>query len=398
MSGRTSPVPFITSAVVAAAVTLWVLILTGRGPARPAPRAPETRQTPFVDYHQDVPHEEDLLPPALASSVRWLERHQDAEGFWSASSFTQACGDRVCPGRGGESHDLGVTALATLAILESGRAKEYEPAVRKALSWLASRQDETGRFGARGGKSAYGQALATLAFARAAALLDDAAPFRAVAERGAWALQAAQNPGFGWRYGARDGQNDTSVTVWSGAALAAAASPEVRIAVAGSAFEGIRRWLADATGDRGEVSYLRRGVSSSSVRGAGDRFERNEGLTASALWLRLELGEDRRKDELVSAAKRLLWNLPVWTEDGRSVDYLAWFSGTRALAAWGDRESWTIWSRRVLQVLALHQHRYHEGCLAGSWDPDDKWGYEGGRVYATSMNLLTLGVLQRMRK
>lgn len=398
MVGRTSPVPFITSSIVSAAVTLWVLILAGKAPGKPvrSAAAAEARQVPFVDYHQDVAHEEDLLPPALSGASRWLLRHQDPEGCWGSADFTLACGDRVCTGRGRESYDLGVTALATLALLESGQEKEHEPAIRRALGWLGSRQSETGTFGPRGGKSAYAQAIATLAFARAAALFGDPA-HRAAAERGVWALQAAQNHGSGWRYGSKDGQSDTSVTAWSGLALTAAASPEVGVFVGPSAFEGIRRWLAEATGDHGGVSYMRRGAASSSVPGIAGRFEPNEGLTASALWLRLEMGEDRRKEELASAAKRLLWNLPVWTADGRSVDFLAWYAGTRALASWGAREPWAVWSARVLRVLALHQHRYHEGCLAGSWDPDDKWGGEGGRVYATSVNLLTLGVVQRMR-
>jgi hypothetical protein len=396
MSGRTTLVPFITSAIVTSAIMLWILIWTGRTPRHVIVQETTPREVPFVDFHTDVAHEEDLLPSSVGAAVRWLLRHQEEQGSWSSASFTVACGDRVCTGRGVEAHDLGVTALATLAILESGKAKEQESAIRHAAAWLLARQEENGGFGLQGGKSVYGQAIATLALARAAAVLGDPT-LRKAAERGTWALQAAQNPGFAWRYGRRDGQNDTSVTFWAGAALAAASSTDVRIPVAPASLEGIRRWLADVTRDQGEASYMRHGVASSSVRGAGDRYERNEGLTASALWLHLKLGADRRAELLASAAKRLLWSLPTWSDDGRSVDYLAWYTGTLALAEWGRPEAWSIWKDRVLRVLALHQRRYHEGCLAGSWDPDDKWGYEGGRVYATSVNLLTLGVLQRMR-
>ena len=397
MVGRTSPVPFITASVVTAAVSLWLLIaVDGRRHPPVVPAAPPT-SAPFVDFHQDVAHDEDLLARSTASALRWLERHQDADGSWSASSYTQECVEKVCPGRGGEGHDAGVTALAALAILESGEARKYEESARRALAWLSARQDESGAFGPRTAKSMYGNAIATLALARAVAVLGDDSN-RAAASRGSRFLEMSRNPGFAWRYGSRDGQNDTSVTAWAGAALLAAASPEARVAVDPAAFDGIRRWLGDVTGDRGEVSYMRRGAASSSVRGLNDRFERNEGLTASALWLRLQMGEDRKRPELALAAKRLVWNLPVWTEDGASVDFLAWFAGTRALAAWNDRELWDVWSARVLKVMALHQRRYNEGCLWGSWDPADKWGFEGGRVYATSMNLLTLGVLKSRRQ
>ena len=321
MVGRTSPVPFVTSSVVTAAAVLWVLIAAA-GRRAPVPPAAPARPVPFVDYHQDVAHDEDLLSRSISSALRWLERHQDADGSWSASSYTQECVEKVCPGRGGEGHDAGVTALAALAILESGRAAEYGDSVRRALAWLASRQDESGAFGPRTAKSIYGNAIATLAFARAIAVLGDES-LRAPAIRAVRFLEASRNPGFAWRYGARDGQNDTSVTAWAGAALLAASAPDVRIAVDPAAFEGIRRWLSEVTGDRGEVSYLKRAGASSSVRGLNDRFERSEGLTASALSLRLQAGEDRGRPELASAAKRLMWNLPVWSEDGASVDYLA---------------------------------------------------------------------------
>jgi hypothetical protein len=41
-----------------------------------------------------------------------------------------------------------------------------------------------------------------------------------------------------------------------------------------------------------------------------------------------------------------------------------------------------------------HQRKYADGCGCGSWDPVDRWGAEGGRVYATAMNALTLGVIR----
>jgi hypothetical protein len=49
----------------------------------------------------------------------------------------------------------------------------------------------------------------------------------------------------------------------------------------------------------------------------------------------------------------------------------------------------------VNELLVGRQRRFNEGCLAGSWDPADKWGAEGGRIYATAANLLTLGIVHR---
>ena len=212
MAGRTSPVPIITSAVVSAAVFLWVFIAV-EGRRSPAVRPPRMDPPiPFVDYHADVAHDEDLLSRSTAAALRWIERHQDADGSWCASSYTQECVEKVCPGRGGEGNDVGLTALVVVSILESGQPRTYEDSIRRALAWLSARQDELGTFGPRSPKAGYAQALATLAFARAVGILGDDS-FRPAAQRGARALEMARNPGFGWRYGPRDGQNDSSVTV-----------------------------------------------------------------------------------------------------------------------------------------------------------------------------------------
>jgi len=397
-----SKVPFFASAALTAAVAFGALCARGDGrslpPASSSPR-PAAGGAAYVDHRVEVSHGGDVTPRAAASALEWLRRHQYSEGMWSARSYTQVCEGKVCVGRGGDEHDVGVTALAALALMESGLPRiKYEEPVHRALGWLTLRQDDTGCFGSRQGKFMYGHAIATLAFARAYTLLGEGI-YKHHAARGVRFLELARNADLAWRYGVRDGQNDTSVTAWAGAALLAAASPEVEVPVDEFAFNGIRRWLGEVTGERHyEASYMRRGGGNARVRGREDRHEPNEGLTASALWLRLSLpGADRTLPEISGAARRLGWNLPVWEEDPAGVDYGAWYACTRALAAYGERDLWTVWSSRVVRVLVSHQRRFNEGCLAGSWDPVDKWGTEGGRVYATAMNLLTLGIVHRAR-
>jgi hypothetical protein len=394
---RAGRLPFFVSAALSLPLGLLGLRALDRAPASPA-RPLSPLEAAYVDARADVAHGGSVAARAAEAAVRWLRAHQYSEGMWSARSFTQMCEQRVCGGRGGDEHDTGVTALAVLALLESGlpRAKFEEPA-RRGLAWLARRQDASGCLGPQAGKYMYGHAIATLAFARAYPTLGEGI-YKHHAARGVRFLEMARNPGLGWRYGVRDGENDASVTAWAAAALAAAASSEVGIEVEPYAFEGARRWLAEVTGERHyEVSYRRRGGGSASV--PGSRHERNEGLTAMALWARLGLpGADRARPELAGAAKRLGWSLPVWSEDGSTVDFAAWHAGARALEAWGDRELWTAWSGRVTRLLVAQQRRFNEGCRAGSWDPVDAWGAEGGRVYATAMNLLTLGLVHRAAK
>lgn len=393
--------PFALSAGISALLGLWGLLSLDapRPPAAAAPAPHGEDDAAFVDGRPDVAHPGSALRHSVAAAVDWLERHQYSEGPWSARSFAQMCEGRVCTGRGDDAHDVGVTALAALAILESGLPRErVARSAPRALAWLASQQDAAGCFGPRAGKSMYGHAIATLAFSRAYAVLGEAI-YKHHAARGVRFLEMARNPGQGWRYGVRDGETDTSVTAWAGQALLAASAPEVDVRVEPYALDGIRRWLDEVTCDRTyAVAYMRRGGGGASVRGVNDHFERNEGLTAMALGLRLGLGDDPSRPELREAAQRLAAGLPVWNADGTSVDFAAWLAGTRALAAYGDPGLWKAWSGRVGRVLASRQRRFNEGCLAGSWDPQDKWGGEGGRVYATAANLLTLGIVHRAER
>jgi hypothetical protein len=354
-------------------------------------RRPEASATPtaFMDPHIDVAHEGSALESSLRFALQWLKRHQHNEGLWSARSFGQLCEGDVCPGGGADEHDVGATAMAVLAILESGPLRgRFEVSARKGLDWLAEQQGLDGCFGPSSGKFMYGHAIATLAFARACSILGED-EYRPRAARGARFLKQARNPGYAWRYGPRDGENDTSVTAWAGAALVACSAPDVGIPVEPRVFEGIRRALGQATSDwTYETSYRRAGSVESETR-----FEKNDGLTASAVWLRLQIGSARTSPEVRGGARRLGWNLPTWNDSGSSVDFASWFAGTRALSAYGDPELWEAWSGNVRRALVSHQRKYADGCGCGSWDPVDRWGAEGGRVYSTAINVLTLNLI-----
>lgn len=382
---RNKGLPFLLGAALSASLAFPALRLADDRVSQTRSSAPA-----YLDYHVDVAHDGSALDSSLRFALQWLQRHQHAEGMWSARSFGQLCEGEPCPGGGSDAHDVGVTALAVLAILEAGPARgRFEESARKALAWLSEQQGLDGCVGPTSGKFMYGHALATLAFARACALLR-ADEYRVRASKGARFLRQSRNPGLAWRYGVRDGENDTSVTAWAGAALLGCAGPDVGLTIDPKVWEGIRRWLAQATSDWTQETFYRRSGSGTSE----GRFEKNEGLTAMALWLRLGLGMDRKSPEVRSAARRLGWSLPVWTKSGASVDFTAWFSGTRALAAYGDEELWEAWSSAARRILVSHQRKYADGCGCGSWDPVDRWGLEGGRVYATALNVLTLELIR----
>lgn len=388
---RSSRVPFIVSTAATALLALWILLLFDAGrPMYGKAFRTGPAEAAYLETRFDVAHPGNPVPRSVETAVEWLRRHQYSEGMWSARCFTQMCDGQVCLGRGLDEHDAGVTALAALAVLESGVERAtVEDAAGRALRWLAARQDAEGCVGSRSGKYMVGHAIAVLAFARAYAVLGDPI-YKHHAARGVRFLERARNPRRAWRYGIRDGQNDTSVTAWAGAALVACADADVEIDVDPAAFDGIAAWLDEVTGPRdGEVSYMRRGRRNAAVPGGNDGP--NEGLAASAAWLRLRLGADRDEINL----RRLVWTLPAVNAKTFRDDYTAWYAITRALAEAGDPELWECWSGPAARALVARQRRFNEGCRAGSWDPVDKWGGEGGRVYATAANLLTLSILNK---
>src|SRR6185295_18289738 len=208
---------------------------------------PPVHAPAYVDYHVDVAHDGSALESSLRFSLQWLSRHQHAEGMWSARSFGQLCEGDGCSGGGSDEHDVGATALAVLAMLEAGPLRgRFEDSARKGLGWLSEQQGLDGCFGPSSGKFMYGHAMSTLAFARACAILGDE-EFRPRATRGARFLKQARNTGYAWRYGIRDGDNDTSVTGWAGAALLACSAPEVGVTLEPRILDGIRRSLGQST-------------------------------------------------------------------------------------------------------------------------------------------------------
>ncbi len=49
----------------------------------------------------------------------------------------------------------------------------------------------------------------------------------------------------------------------------------------------------------------------------------------------------------------------------------------------------------MVEALVKPQNVRSSGCKNGSWEPVDRWSCEGGRVYATAINALTLEVYYR---
>ncbi len=335
---------------------------------------------------------------AQLDALRWLARHQDPDGAWSVQAYVDRCaGTRCSPNPGWDEFKTGVTALALLAFVTRGtshRSKETHDGivlgdvVRKGLTWLLSKQGDDGFIGERRDtKATYAHAVAALALAEAFGLTRSNL-IKDQAQKAADYLVAAQNPGRGWRYTWRSGDNDTSVTLW--AVLALQAAERAGLAVPASTFRDAVAWIDEATDANGRTGYTFAGSGKVFIPGLCEHFDHHETLTAAAMLCRLLVLKDPADVRHSQGARLLARDLPRW--DGAAIDFFYWFVGTEALRRLGA-DPWPAWRDGLLEALLKAQNR--AGDKAGSWEPLDRWSPETGRVYATAINALTLGALAR---
>ncbi|MCA8957518.1 MAG: hypothetical protein KDC87_15700 [Planctomycetes bacterium] len=326
---------------------------------------------------------------AIQLGLRWLVKHQDRDGRGDSDGFMKHDPDRSVTGAGRAVHDVGCTALATLALLAEGntiRGGQHADAVRNAVYWLVGQQSRSGVFGTmRSEAFIYDHVIATCAVSEAYGLSDERALHDNV-KRAIDYLETHRNSGSGWRYDARGGASDASVTAWCVTAYASARMFGIPIKDA---------WLADAMRFLDGVTDPATGRSGYRIRGDrssrygeqhAERFpvEKTEALTAATLVCRQLLGQ--RSQTMDHATQRLIERPPIWDGTG-GVDVYYWYHASHALFQVGGN-AFAAWNRDLHAAVLGNQRR--GGHLDGSWDPVGAWGSIGGRVYATAMITLAL--------
>ena len=267
------------------------------------------------------------------------------------------------------------------------RVLQFGEVVRSSLKWLIARQDREGCLGERGMKYGYNHAIATLALAEAYGMTRPEL-LKTPAQKAVNFLVAAQNPGKGWRYSAKCGDNDSSVTAWAVTALELAQISGLKVPK--TAAEGALAWFDEATEQNGyyQVGYNARSTGKVYVPGQNEQFDHHATMSAAGIVSRIFIQRRTTAPEM-GASYVLAADLPLWKAN--SIDFYYWHYGTLAIFQLDgpDGPMWKRWDKAMVQALVPNQKT--EGCAAGSWDPSvDRWGFEGGRVYATAMNALTL--------
>ncbi|MHC4661196.1 MAG: prenyltransferase/squalene oxidase repeat-containing protein [Planctomycetota bacterium] len=345
---------------------------------------------------------------AVTGALNWLNRHQDADtGKWDVDNYGKHCKDPnfpctdvvKSPASGNSADfDIGVTGLATLAFLGYGqthRYGRYKKTVRRALQFLVKQQDaKTGRIGKAGGESAiYNHAIATMALCEAYAVTRDSM-LRAPAQKAVDYILRAQNPGFGWKYGTRDGKNDSSVTGWMMLALKSAKMG--KLSVPQSAFDGAVAWFDRVTRvSDGKVGYMRPGDKGAVLSGRDPKaFKRMPTMTAVAVLSRVFAGQKTTNSKIKQGSKIISDNPPNYNKPNNDkVNFYYWYYGTYAMFQVGGKK-WQKW-QNAMKPAVLKPQRHDTSCMDGSWDPNGEWCLVGGRVYATAINAMTLTIYWR---
>ena len=396
-----------------AAVLVGLFLLPSDSSARPSKKKKSSKSAykPVLKYR-------------IRAALEWLADHQQEDGSWSADEFAGSTQRKnapqthnlefVKPGtpegdRGkGDNRNIGPTSMAILAFLGSGydhRTGIYKQTLRKALLHLRGTQGANGCFGRVGkGSPVTDHAVATQAIAEAYGLSEDSS-LKPVVEKGVEFILAAQNDGAGWRYGIKDGQNDTQVTGWMVMALKSAKMAGFK-ADYDTAFEGASAWFDKVTGEKdGKFSTGYTGPSQGSPRtvGAQEWVDHPDmsAINFSCQILMRRKGWNSKHKTVKSQVSQCLKDLPKWKD--KQVDFLYWYFATIGIYHVGGK-NWERWEKAITKTLTANQRGWNkqdtdtfEAVLDehGSWDSVGAWHGRGGRVWSTAAGCLTLQVVAR---
>lgn len=364
---------------------------------------------------------------AVDAGLEWLCRHQSADGRWDAEAFQEACrgeAEKRCRGAGQPRYNVGLTGLALLAFLGRGithipaatwwfagilpggehntvsaalRLARWSATVAKGVRFLLSVQDGEGCFGERVTRFTYNHAIATQAIAEAYGMTRDDS-LREPLVRAVNFIVKCQNPGLGWRYGVRNGDNDTSVTTWMTMALSSARAAGVPVPV--SAFRGAKNWITRATDDDGIITYT---LTQRSPNHGSPYSTTVMGTLAGLLAQPRSIDVHRGRLAKWPLSYSLLHPQPEWLEDASiSPDIIHWhFIGLLCVQAHWHlpdnplSQQCARWHETLISVLTEAQMSPESGCAGGSWPAVGAWSAAGGRIMTTALAILCLETCYR---
>jgi len=331
---------------------------------------------------------------AIERGLAFLARYQLPDGGWSLQGFPE--GAQL-------ASDTAATALAIIAFQGAGyhhREFQYKDVVRGGIDSLLKGQKAGGDLfvplddASNRSVWLYSHSLAAIALCEAYGMTQDPALREPAQKAINFVAAAQQSERGGWRYSPGVGA-DTSVSGWMMMALKSGELAGLNVPA--GTYDKISRWLDDAQQSPSEAHLYRYNPY------APDSPEQRHGRTASktmtavGLLMRLYSGWKRDNPNMLRGAAFLAENLPaLGTAREPERDTYYWYYATQVMAHMGG-DYWQTWFAGLHPLLIDAQVR--QGAYAGSWDPvtpiPDRWGPHAGRLYVTTMNLLSLEVQYR---
>ena len=267
----------------------------------------------------------------------------------------------------------------------------HSAAVKKGLDWLVSRQRPDGAWSTLHPKDAYAQyfmyehgiAAFALGDACAAAVANEQPVdprYLCALKRAVDFIEQAQHADGGWRYKMEKREiSDMSVSGWP--VLALKSAKEAGIEISPQVVAGAKRLFDKRLmNDRGRSRYT-------------DLVQVTEATTAVGMLGRQFLFDEPDAPVVHEAAE----HLADFAETHKGLDeqgrpnYYTWYNGTLAMFMHGGKP-WQRWNAVVRDKIVSLQRQ--TGCERGSWNPSDRWGEQGGRIYSTALGgALARGVL-----
>ncbi len=331
---------------------------------------------------------------AIESGLEFLSKHQSKSGAWRLQDFDTKVLIRS---------DTAATALSLLSFQGAGythQQYQYADNVGKAIQFLVKNQQPDGDLYKPEDPASdqnawlYSHAIASLALCEAYGMTQDPS-LRDPAQRAInFMVESQDKQRGGWRYRPGNG-TDTSVSGWF--MMAFKSGQLAGLDVPKPTFDRIEKYL-DQSQVSQAVPYLYRYNPF-----AADTPEQRHGreptpvMTSAGLLMRLYFGWQRGQKEMTAGADYLLTNPPAaGTKDATLRDTYYWYYSTQVMFHMGG-ERWKRWNSTLYPMLIETQ--VTEGPNAGSWDPyqptADLWAKYGGRLYVTTLNLLSLEVNYR---
>lgn len=343
--------------------------------------------------------------------LQWLAAHQCLDGHWDPARFAGWCEgtDRSSPpgdDAGWDQHEVGVTALATLAFLSGGFVPrgdhEFARVVRRAFVWLKAAQGRSGLVCTRSHPTwLWDHAIATLAFVELYGMTESAF-WRKPAVAALEALSGARAPGAGvWTYGPRADGLDESLTLWAVLPIFVARSIERDafrrgrprpLEVDEPALAATLAWLERGTDPAtGLLSLGQPGATAPDLPGGSPREIGALGLLVRVM--------DCQDPQVEGALKQGATLLTTWLPEAGATraaqEDVLWWAGTLVSFACG-RPRWEPWDDALEATVLREQIMGGDPCEErGSWAPQGEFGRLGGRVAATALMALCFSVYYR---